>query len=143
FILALLYVLFKAGMYWILRQIMLVICIVAAPLALAARLLPGTQQYYNKWKTITMSTLINQILFAFILALGMGMLNYAVTSNHGASGFMSALVELGIAIGLFWYTTKFPQKAAPELNAAVENLTKQGLTRARSGLGAIRKARER
>lgn len=133
--LGLIYVMGKAVYFWIIRQIVLIICIVAAPIALSARVLPGTQSFYTRWRTMITRVLVSQIMFAFVLALAMAMLRYSVT---GGASFMASLVGIGIAIGLFWYTTKFPAMAMAALESgvgfAVESNLKKGLAGFKNGM---------
>lgn len=132
-VVALLYVLAKTVWFWILRQLVLIICIVVAPLALAARILPGTQPYYMKWRTMLTKTLISQIMFAFVLALAMAMLQVGIKAGYD---FMTSLVSIGLAGGLFYYSTKFPAQAIAALDAGLGASISGGVMKAVAGLRA-------
>ena len=67
----------------LLRQIVILICILAAPLAIAAYILPGTEKLWRYWKDTLLTTLLMfPIIMAFLSAgAAMGHITGTVSSN--------------------------------------------------------------
>lgn len=89
-----------AGIVLALRQALIVVLIVISPLAIAAYLLPNTQQWFDKWRKLFTTMLVFYPLFAIIFGgsqVAAGILLAASTgqtSNGNPTGFILLLTAM-------------------------------------------------
>ncbi len=140
-ILLLLYVCWKIIIQYFFRMVTLWICIVLAPAAFAARVLPGTASYFGKWKNVLVGTLVAQAALALMLGLSLALI-YGIKT---ASGGMEAFVLVIAAFALLYMSTKVPNKAAAmmgtDLAGSLESKAIAGLGTASSAWKNARIAR--
>lgn len=120
------------------RLAILWLCIIFAPLAFAARVLPATQSYFGKWRNILVGTLVAQIAFALVLAIAIGILKQSVA----LTSFNDAFITFALALVMFFFATKIPSKAAAmvgtDVSVGLEGLAKKGLATTGSKIALAR-----
>lgn len=102
------YVGIKIAYQYFLRLVVLLICIIIAPAAIAATILPGTSKYFSKWKNMFIGALVGQVALAMVLALSFTLLN----SFAKVTSFSESILMLVAALALFYMATILPNKAA-------------------------------
>jgi hypothetical protein len=123
------YVIIRAFVDYALRMVVIILCIALAPLAFASRVLPGTAGYFQKWKGIFVGALVAQVAFALVLGATIGLL---LNIGRGDGGLFTSMLSMLLTIGLFYYSTKVPAKAAAmfgeNLSAGLSGGLKKGLS---------------
>jgi hypothetical protein len=97
------------------RVATLVLCIVFAPAAFGANLLPGTQSLFKKWQNLLIGTLASQVAFALILGIALGIMRSTVS----ASGFQASFLFFILSAVLFYFSAKVPAMAAKSFGADI------------------------
>ena len=104
----LIYVTYKIAVQYYFRLVALWICVILAPAAFAARVLPGTASYFGKWKNILVGTLVAQLALSLMLGLSLAMIVAVKTTGSGTEAFLAVIASFV----LLYMSTKVPNKAA-------------------------------
>ena len=74
------------------RQVVIILCIVLAPFAIASYVLPGTQKIWGFWKNTFLTTLMMYPIIMMFLAAGRGAAN--IIGSNNTSGLMNIMAVL-------------------------------------------------
>ena len=74
------------------RQVVIILCIVLAPFAIASYVLPGTQKIWGFWKNTFLTTLMMYPIIMVFLAAGRGAAN--IIGSNNTSGLMNIMAVL-------------------------------------------------
>lgn len=124
----------------ILRQMLIILCMILAPIALVAFVLPGTQRYWKLWQDNFTKLLL---MFPLIMAMIAAGKIFAYVGGNSATGFMGVIIVLIGFVGPLWFLPKTFRWGGQIFGAAaagVWNGTKQ--YRNASGKYALGKAKE-
>lgn len=102
------YVIFKIMIHYYLRLAVIWFCIILAPFAFAANILPNTKSLFTKWRGIFTGAVIAQVALAVILSLSYSM----ISTLTDAKGLMDTILTTLMAFGLLYLATIVPAKAS-------------------------------
>lgn len=117
------YILLRIMVDWAIRVATICLCIIGAPLAFAARALPSTQSYYNKWKSALIGALVGHAMMMLIMAVALGMIEIGKGSTE--------ILTFVLAFITFYLASRLPRQAAAavgtDMTANVEKSLLKGL----------------
>ncbi|MFZ1484408.1 MAG: hypothetical protein WAS36_05350 [Candidatus Saccharimonadales bacterium] len=116
------------------RQLVLMVCIMLAPLAIAAYVLPGTQKMWNLWKNTLMTTLLMFPIIMFFLASGEA---FAYVLGGSDSGTMTVLAVIVFIAPYFLLPFAF--KLAGGLMSTIFSIAND---KGKGGFDKLRKSRQ-
>ena len=133
-------ILLFAGLFAV-RMIIIMILVILSPAAFAAAILPGTQNYFNQWRSTLSQWLLLGIFAAFFLYLGNHMLIEAptmifaapqTTIDYAISDLIVRILPYGISIIFLWLGLFMGFSGAPAVANTVIGFA-QGQARALPG----------
>lgn len=110
----------------VLRQSALTFLIIAAPIAFACYVLPGTEKYFKMWWSWFIKLLLIYPLIALMFAMSDIMSYLIFTNNQSTGGILTGLIVTFIPLLLIPYSFKLAGGAAAAAYGAISGTGKKG-----------------
>ncbi len=128
---------FVYGIFFLARIIVIYLLAIAAPLALAAYILPSTQKYFWDWlKTLAQWTFSGVVVF-FLMGLGLRLYTTVAPATVLAGFFNDGYIKVIFLLVYLWIVLTYSKKLMPKGMDAVwkagEAITRTGIMSAGAG----------